>query len=206
MFGNFLVPTNLNTSNQSFNMKKILLAALLVFAVISPALAAYPAGYTPIINYTGSYVIPSDVVHYNISYSHEDAGTTAFPFWLFIAITGIVLLLGSFVLDAKKGGELLAVLAPFPLLVAAIQSLKIDIVTGFGVTSQIAYYGSEGGVQTAAVPSVGEYVLLEHHIIYGEILLAVFFVILFIGSIFNIYRLYVNAKTLKEEYRPMERV
>jgi hypothetical protein len=199
----FLLPTNLNTSNQLFTMKKLFIVLLIVLLLFSPVLAAYPDGFTPVVNYTGDYSTPNDIIHYNVSYSQNDSGATAFPFWFFIAITGLLMLFGSRALDLKKGGELLGLVAPIALLIAMIQSFKIDMVSGYGVASQIAYNGTSGiSIKIPPDPNIGEYIMLEHHIIYSETLLAVFFAILFVISIFNIYQLYVNAKTLQEDYRP----
>jgi hypothetical protein len=163
-------------------MKKIVIIAFLVLLLVSPVLAN--PDFTPIIE---------DPTHYNISYSLATNAATPFPLWLFVAMLGLTLLFASFVLKPAQGNDVCALIAPLPILITAWQSLSVDIIGGAGVAAL-----SDGTTDT--------WVLLENHIIYSPILLSMVFVLLFIVSILNIYRVYVNAKTLQEDYRPMNRV
>lgn len=180
-----------------------LLALLCLF--VSPVFATtYPSGFSPVIEYNNTELVyglqSTDFVHYNMSFTRDDNGSTPFILWLFVAVIGLALLIASFVLTTGQGAELIALIAPYPLLVTAWQSLAIDMITGFGVTSQVEWVGN-GSIlfQKDAMPNINEYVLLENHVIYSEVLLAVFFLILFIVSLLNIYRLYLKAKTIEDD-------
>ena len=153
-------------------MKKLFVVLLLALLFISPVLAN--PYFTPIIE---------DPTHYNISYSWATNAATPFPLWLFVAMLGLTLLFASFVLKPDQGNDVCALIAPLPILITAWQSLSVDIAGGAGVAAL-----SNGTTNT--------WVLLENHIIYSPILLAVFFGVIFIVSILNIYRVYLNSKTI----------
>lgn len=163
-------------------MKKLFVLTLLLLFLVSPVLAN--PDFTPVIG---------DPTHYNLSYSWATNAATPFPLWLFVAMLGLTLLFASFVLKPDQGNDVCALIAPFPILIATVQSLSIDITGGAGVAAL-----SNGAANT--------WVLLENHIIYSPIWISLFFGVIFIVSILNIYRVYVNAKALKEDYRPVERV
>jgi len=178
---------------------------VLLFLTISPVLAAtYPPNFSPVIEYNNTqniYGLPSaEYVHYNISFVRDDNVSTPFIFWLFMAVTGLALLIASFILTPERGSELVALIAPYPLLATAWQSLAIDTMNGYGVTSNTVWIGDGSPIsQTDIIPNINEYVLLENHVIHTEVLLAILFLILFITSLLNIYRLYLNSKTIKRD-------
>lgn len=187
---------------KSIQWKHIFLLALLFLMITPVAAITYPEGFSPVINYVDynlSYSNASkEYVHYNMSFSRDDNASTPFALWLFMAVLGLTLLIASFVLTTEQGSELISLIAPYPLLATAWQSLAIDTMNGFGVSSQVEWIG----VYTAnkgSTPNINEYILLENHVIHSEVLLAVFFLILFIVSLLNIYRLYLKAKTIEDD-------
>jgi hypothetical protein len=145
---------------------------LFLLLLVTPALAN--PDFTPIIN---------DPAHYNISYSLATSSATPFPLWLFVAMLGLTLLFASFVLKLEQGNDVCALIAPLPILITAWQSLSIDIAGGAGVAAL------SNGTNT--------WVLMENHIIYSPVILAVFFGLLFIISLLNIYRIYLTSKTVE---------
>jgi hypothetical protein len=69
---------------------------------------------------------------------------------------------------------------------------------GYGVTSQVEWIGVYSA-NKGSTPNVNEFILLENHVIHSEVLLVVFFLILFVVSLLNIYRLYLKAKTIEDD-------
>ena len=152
-------------------MKKLYFLILLAL-LITPVMAN--PYYTPVIPATGT-----DTTYYNISYMLASNSATPFAFWLFMAMLGLTLLFASFVLKEAQGNDICAIMAPFPILITAWQSLSVDIMGGYGVAV-----------------SGNTWVLLENHIIYSQILISLLFALLFIISLFNIYRVWLNSKVI----------
>jgi hypothetical protein len=153
-------------------MRKLPIIIFLLL-LVTPVLAN--PDFTPVIG---------DPTHYNLSYSLATNSATPFPLWLFVAMLGLTLLFASFVLKAEQGNDVCALIAPLPILITAWQSLSVDIAGGAGVAAL-----SDGTTNT--------WVLLENHIIYSPVILAVFFGLLFIISLLNIYRVYLVSKTIE---------
>ena len=130
-------------------------------------------------NFTPVMDTMANVTHYNVSYSLSSNSATPFVFWLFMAMLGITLLFASFVLKEAQGNDICAIMAPFPILITAWQSLSVDIMGGYGVAV-----------------SGNTWVLLENHIIYSQILISLLFALLFIISLLNIYRVWLNSKVI----------
>jgi len=157
-------------------MKKLYFLILLAL-LITPVMAN--PYYTPVIPATGT-----DTTYYNVSYMLAQNSSTPFAFWLFMALLGLTLLFASFVLKEAQGNDICAIMAPFPILITAWQSLSVDIAGGAGVAAI-------GGDVT------NTWVLLENHIIYSQLLISLFFALLFIVSLLNIYRVWLNGKIIE---------
>jgi len=113
----------------------------------------------------------SDSTYYNVSYKQANGNFTPFSVWIFVACAGFYLMLISFLAKAEQNADIFAYLAVPALGLAAYQSLSLDVITGSGVTSQ-----------------AGKYVLMENHTIYSITGVTIIFVILFIVSLLNVYR------------------
>ena len=134
----------------------------------------------------------SNVAHYNVSYSLASNSATPFVFWLFMAVLGLILLFASFILKTEQGNDICAIMAPFPILITAWQSLSIDVIGGYGVAGILA----NDTVTKSSVDVMRTWVLMENHIIYSEVLISLFYGLLFIVSLLNIYRIWLNNKVI----------
>jgi glucan phosphoethanolaminetransferase (alkaline phosphatase superfamily) len=118
----------------------------------------------------------NDSIQYNISYTSSQPNAAPLPIALFTAIFGIALLLLSVLLRVDQGADIIAIMATFPLLVAAWQFLTVDIVTGFGTWGML-------------VNESNQYGMLEKHTIYTMYPVAIILLVLFVISLFNVYRI-----------------
>jgi hypothetical protein len=112
--------------------------------------------------------------YYNVSYVQPAGGFIPMSIWLFIAGAGFYLLLISFLATPGQNSDIFAFLSTPVLGLATWLSTSLDIVTGSGVTSQ-----------------AGSFVMMEQHTIYNVPGLTIIFIVLFIVSILNIYRVVV---------------
>jgi hypothetical protein len=124
---------------------------------------------------------PSDNTYYNVSYKSASGSFTPFAIWIFVAAAGFYLMLISFLATSQQNSDIFAYLAVPTIGLATWQSLALDVITGSGVTSQS-----------------GSYVLLEQHTIYSIPGLSVIFIILFVVSLLNVYRVVMLNKDPNE--------
>jgi len=113
----------------------------------------------------------SDSTYYNVSYKAASGSFTPFSVWIFVACAGFYLMLISFLAKPEQNADIFAYLAVPVLGLASWQSVALDVITGSGVTSQS-----------------GKYVLMENHTIYSITGVTIIFIILFIVSLLNVYR------------------
>jgi hypothetical protein len=126
--------------------------------------------------------------YYNVSYKAAAGNFTPFAIWIFVAAAGFYLLLISFLTTQEQNSDIFAYLAVPTIGLAAYQSLALDVITGSGVTSQ-----------------QGVFVLLEQHTIYSVTAVTIIFIILFVISLLNVYRVVMLNKDPNEvEYRDSE--
>jgi hypothetical protein len=123
----------------------------------------------------------SDAAFYNVSYTAASGNFTPFSVWIFVAAAGFYLMLISFLAKPEQNADIFAYLAVPILGLASWQSLALDVITGSGVTSQ-----------------AGKYVLMEQHTIYSITGVTIIFIILFIVSILNVYRVVMLGKDPNE--------
>lgn len=121
----------------------------------------------------------SDSTFYNVSYKMASSGATPFIVWLIVAAAGFYLMLISFI--TQQNSDIFAYLAVPALGLASYQSMALDVITGSGVTSQS-----------------GKYVMMEQHTIYSITGVTIIFVILFIISLLNVYRVVMMNKDPNE--------
>jgi hypothetical protein len=153
---------------------KIIIVSILLLTMVGITMAA---DFQSPINST-------DNTYYNVSYKLGNASFTPFSVWVFVAAAGFYLMLFSFLAKPEQNNDIFGYLAVPALALAAYQSLALDFITGSGVTAHN-----------------GNYVLLEQHTIYSITGVTVIFIILFIISILNVYRLIIlNKNTDETEY------
>jgi hypothetical protein len=112
--------------------------------------------------------------YYNVSYTQPSGSFIPLSIWIFIAGAGFYLLLISFLATGNQNSDIFGYLAVPVIGLATWLSTGLDIITGSGVTSQ-----------------GGSFVMMEQHTIYNVPGLTIVFIVLFIVSILNIYRLIV---------------
>ena len=141
----------------------------------------------PISNFTPIFNTTTDLVHINVSYiiANQPVQMTTLPIYMM----GILLCIGLLLISAKGSidamNDLAGILAiPFALL-ATLSSFAVDTVTSSGVANQCVNLVSGVCQQT-------EWVLLENHVIYHYDLLGVINAFIFIVSLANIYRLWLD--------------
>jgi hypothetical protein len=145
------------------------------------------SNFTPIFNAT------ADLVHANVSYiiANQPLQMTTLPIYMMCVFLCITLLLISAKGNVDAMNDLAGILAvPFALL-AAINSFAVDTVTSSGVTSQCLNTVSGACQQT-------EWVLMENHQIYHYDLLGVVMAIIFIITVANLYRLWLDYTRIVE--------
>jgi hypothetical protein len=123
----------------------------------------------------------SDATYYNVSYTSASGNFTPFSIWIFVAAAGVYMMLISFLAKPEQNADIFAYLSVPVIGLAAWQSLALDVITGSGVTSQ-----------------AGKYVLMEQHTIYSITGVTIIFIILFIVSILNVYRVVMLGKDPNE--------
>ena len=133
----------------------------------------------------------SEQVHYNVSYiiANQPVQMTTPTVWVVFTLVGIGLLLLSVLNLEDTCNDLSGILASAFLFISAIQAFAVDTVTGFGVTSLL-----DSGVH--------EFVLMENHTIYHYDLFGVALGIMFIISLANLYRLWLDSRRVTEQKMP----
>ena len=163
-------------------MKRYLLL-LLVIALVLPLASA--TNYTPIFDTTTS------TVHVNQSYKLSDSNSTPWWMWGGFVILAFVCMFGSFVLSQKQRADLFGYIAPLPFLISALMCTGlsgVEMVTGYGVASSILN----------CEPIISVYVLLENHTIYINNMVAIFLFIMFVVSLINCYRVYMEHELFQQ--------
>jgi hypothetical protein len=143
----------------------------------------------PVINFTPG-LGPADSVYYNVTYvvANQPPMMTTQTVWIIFALTGIILLLISVSTTSEMSNDLTGVLAcPF-LLISAIQSFAVDVITGSAFTT-----GTDN-------PYLG--VMVQTHTIYHYDLIGVALGIIFVISLANLYRLWLDYHRVVDQPRP----
>lgn len=137
----------------------------------------------------------SDNAIYNQSFIMNNDSSTPFIIWCGAIIIGIILILLSLMSGLFSNGEegLVSILSWIPISYAIFSSFAVDMITGFGVTSQ----------PDPGAGFVNEYALMELHTIYHFDVVAVCLFVLLAFAIGNTYRIWVSQKKLRE-YSEME--
>ena len=133
----------------------------------------------PLLNFT-SALGTSNSIFYNVSYmvANQPPMMTTLPVWITFTLVGLGLLLLSGFTKSESCNDLAGILAcPF-LLISAIQSFAVDVITGNTFV---------GGTDA---PYLG--VAMQTHTIYHYDLIGVALGIIFIISIANLYRLWLD--------------
>jgi hypothetical protein len=164
-------------------MKRYLLLLIIIGLILPCASAAA--------NYTQVFSTTADTVTVNQSY--VIAKTTATPWWFFggFVILAFGCLFSSYVLSQKQRADLFGYTAPLPFLISALMCTGvsgIEMVTGYGVASSIAN----------CEPIISVFVLLENHTIYINDMVAMFLFIMFIISLINCYRVYMEHELFQQ--------
>jgi len=135
----------------------------------------------PFLNFT-SGLGTSNSIFYNVSYTiaNQPPMMTTQTVWITFTLVGIFLLLLSAFTKSDMCNDLAGILAcPF-LLISAIQSFAVDVITGNTFV---------GGTDA---PYLG--VAMQTHTIYHYDLIGVALGIIFIISLANLYRLWLDHK------------
>lgn len=160
------------------NYKIVLLSIICLICLIGPVMAA--DYQIPVNSSTNTYI--------NVSYKLANTTATPFFIWIFVAAAGLYMMVISFI--TRKNDDIFAYLATPLLGLATYQSLTLDVITSSGVTSQ-----------------AGSLFSSEVHTLYSITGLTIIFVILFIVSLINIYRVIMlnRSESDEPEYRDSDR-
>lgn len=131
---------------------------------------------------TGYFICEEPTAIQNITYTQSTNNATPLTVALFVALIGIAALIGSIMLSRDISGVIMAVIAPFPLIIAAWQFMTIDIVTSYG---------------SSAIST--NYALMENHTIYTMYSVSIIMLVLFGISVLNIYRIIMASRVGSEE-------
>jgi len=133
------------------------------------------SNFTPVFNNT------ADLAHVNITYTVSQLGITSAPIntWYLFILLGVGLLLLSCVGESAIYQDLAGVLSSGFLLISAIWSFSLDVITGSGMSSQI-------------VNGIPEWTYIESHVIYHIDLAGFFLTVIFLLSLGNLYRLWLD--------------
>lgn len=153
-------------------MNKLLLLLVALLLCISP-IAATNANFSVVFG-------PDDLATANVTYINSQGLATPLPVAAGVAILGIIMLVLSIMYKPENGADILSILSVPPLLISAWQFLSIDIVTGYGVTSQ--------AICDMAIPESARFVLMENHTIYALYPVSILLIVLFVIAILNVYR------------------
>lgn len=154
---------------------KFLFLLITLFFIITPVSAEITKVFTQ-----------GDLAIYNKSYTIPTDGSTPYSLWTGAILLGIILILLSFTSGIYPNGEegLVSILSWIPISYALYASFAVDVLQGFGVTSQ-------------CLGTSGEYVLMESHSVYHFDVVAICLFILLAFAIGNTYRIWVSQKNLQ---------
>jgi hypothetical protein len=147
-----------------------------------------PLNFTPVFNST------LDIVHVNLTYQQavQPPLMTTPEMLFFTASLGVILLVISVATKLEMCSDITGIMAlPF-LFVSAIQSFAVDTVTGTGVASSCVQSISGSCLST-------EWALIESHTIYHYDFFGVIMAILFVISLANLYRLWLDYRKVTQQ-------
>lgn len=151
---------------------KIFFVLILLIAMI---------GITSAADYTNT-VNSSQNVYTNKSYTMSDNSSTPFVLFILTACFGFYLLVFSIIATAEQNSDIFGYIAVPALGLATWMSRAIDVITSGGTVS------TSSGIVT-----------LESHTIYSNASITVIFIILFIISLLNVYRVIVISRGAVDE-------
>lgn len=124
---------------------------------------------------------------FNVSYTIADQPPqmTTPTVWIIFALTGIALLLISALTSSDACNDLSGIMAVPLLLVSAIQSFAVDVIT------------STSFAQGTTAPLLG--VVTQTHTVYHYDLIGVVLGIFFVLSLANLYRLWLDHKRVTNQ-------
>ena len=148
----------------------------------------------PVSNFTPVFNNTLDLVHINITYSvaNQPPLMTTPNIFILTLLLGIGCLILSALTKSDMCNDLLGILATPFLLLSAIQAFAVDTVTGVGMASSCVQ-----GVSGSC--TITEWSLIENHIIYHYDLLGVVLAIIFLVSLANLYRLWLDYRKITEQ-------
>lgn len=147
-----------------------------------------PVNFTPVFNAT------ADLVHINLTYSvaNQPPLMTTQTLFILTILLGLGLLLLSALTKSDMCNDLSGILAVPFLFLSALQAFAVDTVTGTGMAASCVQ-----GVSGAC--SITEWTFIENHVIYHYDLLGVVMGVIFLISLANLYRLWLDYKKITEQ-------
>jgi len=144
--------------------------------------------FTPLLNVT------ADIAHYNISYTiaNQPPLMTTPTIWILFILLGIGLLILSALIKEGAGQDLSGILGSVFLFISTIQAFAVDTITGSGV-GQICL--SAYGINCTAT----EWMYMENHIIYHYDLIGTVLAFLFLVSLANLYRIWLDYRRITNQ-------
>ena len=148
----------------------------------------------PVSNFTPVFNNTLDLVHINITYSvaNQPPLMTTPNIFILTLLLGIGCLILSALTRSDMCNDLLGILAVPFLFLSAIQAFAVDTVTGVGMASSCVQSVSGSCLST-------EWALIESHTIYHYDLLGVVLAIIFLVSLANLYRLWLDYRKITEQ-------
>lgn len=168
-------------------IKKLLLGFVLLL-ILAPIVSAAEANFTPIIPVIGG----DDEIHPNQTFVISDRPFTPFPVWLIVIVLAFGTFFASLILKPEQCNDICAYLSPIFTAFGIYMSFGIDMVTGFGVASS-----SEPDLTPPITTTAHEWILMENHTIYHPEPFIILLVIIFIISLANVLRVYLQHRELK---------
>jgi hypothetical protein len=161
--------------------------AILVIAAVAALLLLLPSAsaYTFNPNFTAVTNSSNTVATLNQTYTLSDQPVTYVGIWFFDAIIGLVFFVLSCWFSTKSDcGEIdsmFAAMSTVPLFIAAFNSSAVDVVTGYGTTSQV-------------INGIMYVYYSEQHTIYHFDFTGIEMWILVVISILNLMRIMLNKR------------
>jgi hypothetical protein len=148
----------------------------------------------PVSNFTPVFNNTLDLVHINITYqvANQPPLMTTQTIFILMILLGVGLLLLSALTKSDMCNDLSGILAAPFLLLSALQAFAVDTVTGAGMASSCVQ-------SISGSCSITEWSLIESHIIYHYDLLGVVLGVIFLVSLANLYRLWLDYRKITEQ-------
>lgn len=168
-----------------------------LFLLITLALLVAPASA----DIRKNFDVEGDMAIINQSYHLDNQGATPFVVWSGCILLGIVLVILSFMSGLFPNGEegLVSILAWIPITYATYTAFAVDMMYGFGATSQIHSVG-------ATQATYYEYVLMENHAVYHFDGIAVCLFIFLVFAVGNTYRIWLSQNKIRQLTQPDQEV